>query len=127
MFKRFSAYDVVGVLGDVRCEVGDPLDFPGYKDKVQRPVDRLRVADSTVAATTFADAPMPAFASVPPMQIVLVDNGEAPTGAGETAIVAASAAIANALRAATGHRFTRFPVTPADVLAALRENLPPPG
>jgi isoquinoline 1-oxidoreductase subunit beta len=46
--------------------------------------------------------------------VVLVDEGEAPGGAGETVIVAAAAAIANAVRAATGRRPTRFPLTAAD-------------
>ena len=54
------------------------------------------------------------------LNVVLVDSTEAPTGAGETAMVAGAGAIANALRDATGHRFSRVPVRPADVLQALR-------
>ena len=54
------------------------------------------------------------------LNVVLVDSTEAPTGAGETAMVAGAGAIANALRDATGHRFSRMPVRPADVLQALR-------
>lgn len=72
--------------------------------------DGLRVKDSQVAATTLADAPIPELADVPPMDIALIDEGEPPTGAGETVIVAAAAAIANAVRAACGVRITRFPV-----------------
>ncbi len=78
--------------------------------------DNLPVADGGVAAETFADAPIPRFDQVPPMEIVLVDNGEPPTGAGETAIVAASGAILNAIRDATGVRPSRLPVTPEDLL-----------
>ena len=74
----------------------------------------LPVAGSGVAATRFAEAPIPRLDAVPPMRVVLVDEGEAPGGAGETVIVAAAAAIANAVRAATGRRPTRFPLAAAD-------------
>ncbi len=74
--------------------------------------DHLPVADAAVAAENFADAPIPGLADVPPMTIDLVDEGEAPSGAGETAIVAAAGAIANAIRDATGIRPSRFPITP---------------
>lgn len=80
--------------------------------------DNLPVAASQVAAATFADAPIPRFTDVPPMQVHLVDGGDAPTGAGETAIVAAAGAIANAIRDATGHRPGRFPVRAADLRAS---------
>lgn len=74
-------------------------------------VERLPLADGGVAAASFAESPIPRLRDVPPMQVVLVDEGEAPGGAGETAIVAAGAAIANALRDATGVRPARLPVT----------------
>lgn len=75
--------------------------------------DRLPVADGAVTAQTFADAPIPTLADAPPMIIDLIDSDLPPTGAGETAIVAAPGAIANAVRAATGVRPTRFPLEPA--------------
>lgn len=65
-----------------------------------------------VAAGSFADAPIPRWGDIPVMHIDLVDTGEPPTGAGETAIVAASGAIANAIRAATGHRLLSLPCRP---------------
>ncbi|MBL8385133.1 MAG: xanthine dehydrogenase family protein molybdopterin-binding subunit [Burkholderiales bacterium] len=77
--------------------------------------DALPVASSRVAADSFADAPIPRIGDVPPMEILLVDAGDAPSGAGETAIVAAAGAIANAVRDATGHRPTRFPVAAGDL------------
>jgi isoquinoline 1-oxidoreductase subunit beta len=82
--------------------------------------DRLPVANSQVAATSFTDAPIPLMQGVPPMTVLLVDEGQAPTGAGETAIVAAGAAIANAVRDATGWRPQRLPITAQDVSAGLR-------
>lgn len=73
-------------------------------------VERLPVRDSQVAAATFADSPIPRIGDVPPMEVLLVDEGEPPTGAGETAIVAAAAAIANAVRDALGARPSRLPI-----------------
>lgn len=84
-------------------------------------VEALPVADSQVGAATFADSPIPGIADVPPIEVLIVDDGEdAPTGAGETAIVAAAGAVANALAAATGWRASRLPARPADVLASLK-------
>lgn len=73
-------------------------------------IESLPVADSQVAAATFADSPIPRMGDVPPMEVLLMDDGEAPTGAGETAIVAAAAAIANAVRDALGVRPGRLPI-----------------
>jgi isoquinoline 1-oxidoreductase subunit beta len=77
--------------------------------------DDLPVADSRVAAGNFDAAPIPRIQAIPRMQVLLIDEGEAPGGAGETAIVAAGAAISNAIRAATGVRLTRFPARDADL------------
>ncbi|HUG24557.1 xanthine dehydrogenase family protein molybdopterin-binding subunit [Piscinibacter sp.] len=82
-------------------------------------VERLPVADSGVAAATFADSPIPRIGDVPTIAVTLIDDGDAPGGAGETAMVAGAAAIANALRDAVGVRFSRMPVRAADVLEAL--------
>ena len=77
--------------------------------------DRLPVAGGGVSASNFGDAPVPRFADVPALEVVLIDSNEPPGGAGETAIVAAAGAIANAIRAASGVRVTRFPVQPQDL------------
>ena len=76
--------------------------------------DRLPVGASAIGASSFGDAPIPTFGQVPPMSIGLIDKGEAPSGAGETAIVAAAGAIANAVRQATGKRPARFPLRAED-------------
>lgn len=76
--------------------------------------DALSLRDGAVVSDSFAAAPIPRLDAVPPMRVVLVDEGEAPGGAGETVIVAAAAAIANAVRAATGRRPARFPLAAAD-------------
>jgi isoquinoline 1-oxidoreductase subunit beta len=87
-------------------------------------MERLRTANSNVAASTFGDSPIPLFADVPAMEVLLIDEGDAPGGAGETAIVASGAAVANAIRDALGHikkpRLSSFPITTADVRAFMQ-------
>lgn len=73
--------------------------------------DRLQIEDGAITATDFADAPIPAMSDVPPMQVALLDGGAPPAGAGETVIVAAAAAVTNAIRAATGYRSRHLPVS----------------
>jgi isoquinoline 1-oxidoreductase beta subunit len=75
-------------------------------------VEALRFEHGRVAAASFADSPIPRWGDIPEMHIDLVDAGDPPTGAGETALVAAGAAIANALRAAGGPRLTTLPYRP---------------
>lgn len=82
--------------------------------------EELPVANSRVAAATFADYPLARMGDVPPLHVYLIDSSASPTGAGETAMVAGAGAIANALRDATGHRFTRFPVRSEQVLQAVK-------
>lgn len=81
-------------------------------------VEALPIAGSRVAAASFADSPIPRFADVPPLRVELVDAGDTPAGAGETAIVASAGAVFNAIVDATGFRASRVPVRPADLLAA---------
>lgn len=68
-----------------------------------------------VPAASFADAPIPGMADLPGMTVELIHSDRAPQGAGETVMVAAPGAIANAITAATGRRPTRFPVQAADL------------
>lgn len=82
-------------------------------------VEGLAAARSRVTAGSFADSPIPRISDIPRMQIELVDHGDAPSGAGETAIVAAGAAIANALRDACGLRLRRLPLRADDLREAL--------
>jgi isoquinoline 1-oxidoreductase beta subunit len=77
--------------------------------------DALPLADSRVAAGGFDAAPIPRLADVPPMTVDLVDGDEPPGGAGETAIVCAAAALANALTDASGRRPLRLPLPGAPV------------
>jgi CO/xanthine dehydrogenase Mo-binding subunit len=79
--------------------------------------DDLPVAGGRVTAETFADAPIPRMPDVPAITVDLIRRDLPPAGAGETAIVAGPGAIANAVRAATGHRPVRFPIRPEDLAA----------
>jgi isoquinoline 1-oxidoreductase beta subunit len=76
--------------------------------------DTLPLDGTGVAATGFDGAPIPSLNDVPPIEIVLVDEGDPPGGAGETAIVGAAAAVANAWHDATGRRPTRLPLTASE-------------
>jgi isoquinoline 1-oxidoreductase beta subunit len=80
-------------------------------------VEELPLARSGVAASGFADAPIPRFGQVPPLRVRLVESAAAPSGAGESAMAAGAAAIANAVFDATGVRATRMPIRPATLHA----------
>lgn len=82
-------------------------------------VEQLPVAGGQVAATSFAQSPIPRLSQVPPMRVALVESERPPSGAGETAIVAAGAAIANAVRDAVGVRPQRLPLRAAELRALL--------
>jgi isoquinoline 1-oxidoreductase beta subunit len=66
-------------------------------------------------ARNFGESPIPRLTQLPGLSVHLVDHGEPPSGAGETAIVAAGAAIANAVRTATGWRLRQLPLKPGDL------------
>ena len=74
-----------------------------------------------VQATSFAQSPIPVLRDIPKITITLVDNGEPAGGAGETAIVASGAAIANAIRHATGHRIAQLPVKPETLRSVMQK------
>jgi isoquinoline 1-oxidoreductase subunit beta len=77
------------------------------------------VENWSAAAVNFGDHPIPRIAQLPSMSVELVDDNDVPSGAGETAIVASAAAIANAIRSATGWRPTQLPLSPKDLRAHL--------
>ena len=68
---------------------------------------------------------IPTIGDVPPIETLIIEeaDGHGPYGAkglGEHALVPTAPAILNAIKAATGVRVTRLPVTPARLRAALR-------
>ncbi|AOW13571.1 Isoquinoline 1-oxidoreductase [Hydrogenophaga crassostreae] len=72
--------------------------------------DELPIDVRMVGASNFDRALMPRMTAIPRLQTHLVEDDSPPGGAGETVIVAAAGAIANAIRHATGVRVGRFPV-----------------
>lgn len=72
--------------------------------------DRLTLRNGKIDETDFLSAPIPAMADTPPMTVSLIDAGDAPAGAGETVMVAATAAIANAVADLTGRFTDRLPI-----------------
>ncbi|HZF78362.1 MAG TPA: molybdopterin cofactor-binding domain-containing protein, partial [Rubrivivax sp.] len=82
-------------------------------------IEALPVAAGQIAATSFAQSPIARLHDVPSMEVLLVDSGQAPTGAGETAIVASAGAIANAVRDAVGGRPQRLPLQAAELRAII--------
>lgn len=74
----------------------------------------------TADSRNFGDSPIPRITQVPKLSVHLVDHGEPSSGAGETAIVASGAAIANAVRAATGWRLKKLPLNPQDLQPYLK-------
>lgn len=72
--------------------------------------DELTAGQATPEHTNFAAYALPRITDMPVLDIDLVPSTEAPSGAGETAIVAGAGAIYNAIVAATGVMPVRLPV-----------------
>ncbi|MBA3379211.1 MAG: xanthine dehydrogenase family protein molybdopterin-binding subunit, partial [Chloroflexia bacterium] len=82
--------------------------------------------DHEVTSLTWETYPILTFPEAPEIDIVLIDRpDEPPWGAGEPAICPVSAAIGNAIHAATGARLRDVPFTPDRVVAALEADSPP--
>jgi nicotinate dehydrogenase subunit B len=81
---------------------------------------QLTPQTNTVASLEWGSYPILNFRDVPVIEVVTMARpGEAPLGAGESASVPGTAAIANAIFDATGVRFRQPPFTPDVVRAAL--------
>jgi isoquinoline 1-oxidoreductase beta subunit len=81
--------------------------------------DELTARQATPDQRNFAHYPIPRTNEMPVFDIDLVPSQEAPSAAGETAIVAGAGVIYNAIVAATGVRPERLPVR-AEQLASAR-------
>lgn len=77
--------------------------------------DELTAPLARPAQTQLADYPLPRITDMPQLHLDLVSSDRAPTGAGETAIVAGAGAIYNAIVAATGQQPRRLPVRANDL------------
>jgi CO/xanthine dehydrogenase Mo-binding subunit len=91
-------------------------------------MEEIKQREGVILNASFTDYIIPTTLDMPAVVAVLVEKPEpgAPYGAkgvGEPPLISSPAAIAGALRAATGHRLGRLPVTP-DELAGLTETEP---
>ncbi len=74
-------------------------------------LENLDVQNGGIASQDFFDAPIPAITDLPPIEIELLETDAAPTGAGETLMASAPAAIFNALQSLAPAPITQLPVT----------------
>ncbi|RYD46120.1 MAG: isoquinoline 1-oxidoreductase, partial [Verrucomicrobiaceae bacterium] len=74
--------------------------------------ERIDFKDGRILNPVFSKYPVPRFADVPPIDIVLVNRTDLPSaGAGEAPILAIAPAIGGAIFAATGKRHLALPMT----------------
>ena len=67
--------------------------------------------DSDIASLNFDRYRIPGIQDAPAFEIEIISPRDVrPAGAGETALIVGPPAIANALRAATGRRYTTLPI-----------------
>jgi CO/xanthine dehydrogenase Mo-binding subunit len=83
--------------------------------------EEVKFSTSNVTSLDWASYGCLRFGDAPEVTATVVNRPEiAPSGAGEEALAAGAAAIANAVFDATGVRMYEFPLTPPRVLAALK-------
>ena len=79
--------------------------------------ERFEVANNDIQSSNFDNYAIVRMDDMPSLDIEIIDQPDiAPTGAGETALVAAPAAIANAIRNASGFRPLRLPIAYSDTV-----------
>ncbi len=84
-------------------------------------MEEIQTRDGRIVNASFTDYLIPTALDMPPVESVLIEDPEpdAPYGAkgvGEPPTVVSTAAVASALRAATGCELTRVPVRPDDIV-----------
>lgn len=76
-------------------------------------IEALPVVRGRLAEPSLTRYPLPRFADVPEIEVVLRDRPDVPSaGAGETPMIAVAPAVANAIFDATGRRLRDLPLTP---------------
>jgi xanthine dehydrogenase molybdenum-binding subunit len=92
--------------------------------------EKLVVQDGQILTASFMDYAVLKADDMPEIVVKLVESvdEEGPFGAkglGESGVIPVSAAVANAIKAAIGVRFTELPITPETVHRALAESSSP--
>ncbi|HEV8584440.1 MAG TPA: molybdopterin cofactor-binding domain-containing protein [Methylomirabilota bacterium] len=85
--------------------------------------ERITVKDGQVQQSNFHDYTLLRMADCPEIQVEVMATDNAPGGIGEVGLPPTGPAIGNAIAALTGVRLRRLPMTPARVLAALKERV----
>ena len=79
--------------------------------------EALPVAGGRLAEPSLTQYPLPRFAHLPEIDVVLCDRPDLPpAGAGETPMIAVAPAVANAIFSATGRRLRSLPLVPTGKL-----------
>ena len=80
-------------------------------------MEKVELNNNTISTTNFDSYLIPRMNHVPAFEIEIVDNAKyPPAGAGETAFIVAVPAITNAIRDATGIRYTKLPIRQAKAM-----------
>src|SRR5213075_2815627 len=84
-------------------------------------MEEIQTRDGLITNASFTDYLIPTTLDMPPVESVLIEDPEpdAPygvKGVGEFSTVVGTAAVASALRAATGRPLTRVPVKPDEII-----------
>lgn len=76
-------------------------------------LERVEIGDSEITSLNFDRYAIPRMDHAPDFDVEIISPRDVPpAGAGETALIVGPAAIVNALRDATGRRFTALPIHP---------------
>lgn len=87
--------------------------------------EEVRFQSGDVLSRNFDTYEIPRYSWLPKMEIVLINNPEAPvSGCGEPPVINLGAVIANAIFDAVGVRLLQLPMTPQRVLASILTVLP---
>jgi isoquinoline 1-oxidoreductase beta subunit len=82
--------------------------------------EKMEFADGGVKTTNFGDYDLLRMSETPEIEVHIVTGKDPLGGIGEPGVPPAAPAVANAVFAATGARLRSLPMTPANVLAAMK-------
>jgi CO/xanthine dehydrogenase Mo-binding subunit len=107
-----------GIEGQIHGGVAQGIGYALYEN--------IRIEQGRILESDLESYRLPGALDIPRIESILLEHADpaGPHGAkgvGEPPIVPAAAVIANAISDAVGRPFDRLPITPFDVLAALRE------
>jgi CO/xanthine dehydrogenase Mo-binding subunit len=112
------AINPAGIEGQIHGGVAQGIGYALFEN--------IRLADGRVLESDLESYRLPGALDIPRVEAILLEHPDpagpyGAKGAGEPPIVPVAGAIANAVSDAIGRPIDRLPITPFDVLAALRE------